>query len=76
VLIGGDPGIGKSTLLLQALPPVRSAHNVLYVSGEESGQQIAMRARRLSLDRQLKLLAEINLEKSSPRCSRRSRRWR
>ena len=64
VLIGGDPGIGKSTLLLQALAELSGSNNVLYVSGEESGQQIAMRARRLSLDtRNLKLLAEINLEK-------------
>jgi DNA repair protein RadA/Sms len=64
VLLGGDPGIGKSTLLLQALAELSAAHHVLYVSGEESGQQIAMRARRLALDtRKLKLLAEINLEK-------------
>ncbi len=64
VLIGGDPGIGKSTLLLQALAALSAAHPVLYVSGEESGQQIAMRARRLSLATgKLKLLAEINLEK-------------
>ncbi|WP_263771445.1 DNA repair protein RadA [Propionivibrio soli] len=64
VLLGGDPGIGKSTLLLQALTELSYASHVLYVSGEESGQQIAMRARRLALDtKQLKLLAEINLEK-------------
>lgn len=64
VLLGGDPGIGKSTLLLQALAELSTGNHVLYVSGEESGQQIAMRARRLSLDtRSLKLLAEINLEK-------------
>jgi DNA repair protein RadA/Sms len=64
VLIGGDPGIGKSTLLLQALSVLSGASKVLYVSGEESGQQLALRARRLALDtRQLKLLAEINLEK-------------
>ena len=64
VLIGGDPGIGKSTLLLQALAELAVVHPVVYVSGEESGQQVALRARRLSLDtRQLKLLAEINLEK-------------
>ncbi len=64
VLIGGDPGIGKSTLLLQALAELSAASTVLYVSGEESGQQVAMRARRLALDTQrLKLLAEINLEK-------------
>ena len=64
VLIGGDPGIGKSTLLLQALAALAPARKVLYVSGEESGQQIAMRARRLSLvTGGLRLLAEINLEK-------------
>ncbi|MDR3300579.1 MAG: DNA repair protein RadA, partial [Candidatus Accumulibacter sp.] len=64
VLIGGDPGIGKSTLLLQALSALSGVSRVLYVSGEESGQQIALRARRLALDtRQLKLLAEINLGK-------------
>ncbi len=64
VLIGGDPGIGKSTLLLQALTELSAASHVLYISGEESGQQIALRARRLALDTgKLKLLAEINLEK-------------
>lgn len=64
VLIGGDPGIGKSTLLLQALAALSATQPVLYVSGEESGQQVAMRARRLALDTgKLKLLAEIHLEK-------------
>jgi len=64
VLIGGDPGIGKSTLLLQALAALSAIQPVLYVSGEESGQQVAMRARRLALDTgKLKLLAEIHLEK-------------
>lgn len=64
VLIGGDPGIGKSTLLLQALSALSGGHKVLYVSGEESGEQVALRARRLALDTQrLQLLAEINLEK-------------
>ena len=64
VLIGGDPGIGKSTLLLQALTKLSESSHALYVSGEESGQQIALRARRLALDtKRLKLLAEINLEK-------------
>ena len=48
VLIGGDPGIGKSTLLLQALTALSVSAPVLYVSGEESGQQIALRARRLA----------------------------
>ena len=64
VLIGGDPGIGKSTLLLQALSQLSANNKVLYVSGEESGEQVALRARRLSLDtRQLQLMAEINLER-------------
>ncbi len=64
VLIGGDPGIGKSTLLLQALSVLSSACKVLYVSGEESGEQVALRARRLGLDtRALQLMAEINLER-------------
>jgi DNA repair protein RadA/Sms len=64
VLIGGDPGIGKSTLLLQALANLASIRKTLYVSGEESGAQIALRARRLAVDaRDLKLQAEIQLEK-------------
>ena len=64
VLIGGDPGIGKSTLLLQALARLSAARKALYVSGEESAEQVALRARRLGLDtRQLPLLAEINLER-------------
>jgi DNA repair protein RadA/Sms len=64
VLIGGDPGIGKSTLLLQALSSLSLVRSTLYVSGEESGAQIALRARRLAVDaRELKLQAEIQLEK-------------
>ncbi|HSN39986.1 MAG TPA: DNA repair protein RadA [Burkholderiales bacterium] len=64
VLIGGDPGIGKSTLLLQSLAEIGAGRRVLYVSGEESPQQIALRARRLGLDaRHVHVLAEINLEK-------------
>nr|WP_315401502.1 DNA repair protein RadA [uncultured Duganella sp.] len=64
VLIGGDPGIGKSTLLLQALANLSHLKKVLYVSGEESGAQIALRAKRLQVDaRDLKLQAEIQLEK-------------
>jgi DNA repair protein RadA/Sms len=64
VLIGGDPGIGKSTLLLQALASLAATKNTLYVSGEESGAQIALRARRLQVEaRELKLQAEIQLEK-------------
>jgi len=64
VLIGGDPGIGKSTLLLQALANLAATRNTLYVSGEESGAQIALRARRLSVDSsELNFQAEIQLEK-------------
>jgi DNA repair protein RadA/Sms len=64
VLIGGDPGIGKSTLLLQALAHMGAAQSTLYVSGEESLQQIALRAQRLQVEaKSMKLLAEIQLEK-------------
>ena len=65
VLIGGDPGIGKSTLLLQALDGLQRAQvPTLYVTGEESGAQVALRSRRLGLEQsQVKVLAEINLEK-------------
>ncbi|KQQ89132.1 DNA repair protein RadA [Massilia sp. Leaf139] len=64
VLIGGDPGIGKSTLLLQALANLAATRSTLYVSGEESGAQIALRARRLQVEaKDLKLQAEIQLEK-------------
>lgn len=64
VLIGGDPGIGKSTLLLQALSLLAATNKVLYVSGEESAEQVALRARRLGLEtRALPLMAEINLER-------------
>jgi DNA repair protein RadA/Sms len=64
VLIGGDPGIGKSTLLLQVSSLLaRQEGSVLYVSGEESVQQIRMRAGRLRIsDDQLYVLSEINLE--------------
>ncbi|HAF55292.1 MAG TPA: DNA repair protein RadA [Thauera sp.] len=86
VLIGGDPGIGKSTLLLQALSNLASINDagsgrhaaqrtagstsrpegasVIYVSGEESGEQVALRAQRLQLPPSpLQMLAEINLER-------------
>jgi DNA repair protein RadA/Sms len=64
VLIGGDPGIGKSTLLLQAADAMAARCKVLYVTGEESGAQVALRARRLGLSgRAVRVLAEIQLEK-------------
>jgi DNA repair protein RadA/Sms len=64
VLIGGDPGIGKSTLLLQAVDALSAHMKVLYVTGEESGAQVAMRARRLGLaGTKVRVVAEINLEK-------------
>ncbi|MCE2913255.1 MAG: DNA repair protein RadA [Rubrivivax sp.] len=63
VLIGGDPGIGKSTLLLQAADAMSARLKVLYVTGEESGAQVALRARRLGLGgRAVRVLAEIHLE--------------
>jgi len=64
VLIGGDPGIGKSTLLLQALDALSAQMKVLYVTGEESAAQVALRARRLGLAGQkVRVLAEIQLER-------------
>ncbi|MGH7292485.1 MAG: ATPase domain-containing protein, partial [Myxococcota bacterium] len=66
VLIGGDPGIGKSTLLLQALDELSRNMKTLYVTGEESGAQVALRSRRLGLGgSQVRVLAEIQLEKIS-----------
>ena len=63
VLIGGDPGIGKSTLLLQVLAGLVSQLKCLYVSGEESLQQINMRAKRLDLDvGSLRCLTETSVE--------------
>ena len=64
VLLGGDPGIGKSTLLLQALAGIGGTRKVLYVTGEESSEQVALHARRLGVDaRGVHVLPEINLEK-------------
>jgi DNA repair protein RadA/Sms len=64
VLIGGDPGIGKSTLLLQALAAIGTHSHALYVSGEESAAQVALRAKRLSLEEvNIDLFAEIELER-------------
>ena len=62
-LIGGDPGIGKSTLLLQALAVIGQNAPVLYVTGEESAQQVALRARRLGVHADaVRLLAENRVE--------------
>lgn len=63
VLIGGDPGIGKSTILLQTLCTLACDCTALYVTGEESQQQVAMRARRLDLPQdQLKVMTETCIE--------------
>src|SRR3569833_2873527 len=61
-LLGGDPGIGKSTLLLQVAACVAATNGVLYASGEESVSQIAARAQRLGLEGTLEVVAESNLE--------------
>ncbi len=67
ILVGGDPGIGKSTILLQSLAAVSANHPVLYVSGEESAQQIAGRAQRLRLaSGGLRLLAETRVQQILP----------
>ncbi len=64
VLMGGDPGIGKSTLLLQSLCQLSQSQRVLYVTGEESLQQVALRAHRLGLPLQkLNLVAETQAER-------------
>src|SRR3970282_917107 len=64
VLIGGDPGIGKSTLLLPALAGPSAARSGFYVTGEESAEQVALRSRRLALEAgNIQLLAEIRLER-------------
>ncbi|OGQ07737.1 MAG: DNA repair protein RadA [Deltaproteobacteria bacterium RIFCSPLOWO2_12_FULL_40_28] len=64
VLLGGDPGIGKSTLILQTLNQMASVgRTVLYATGEESKQQIRIRADRLGISSQIWILAENSLEK-------------
>jgi len=64
ILIGGDPGIGKSTLLIQALAALGARLPSLYVTGEESLQQVSLRAHRLGLPAEnLRLLAETNVER-------------
>lgn len=64
VLIGGDPGIGKSTLLIQTLCHLSQTLDVLYVTGEESLQQVTLRARRLGLpEDRIQLLADTHIER-------------
>lgn len=64
VLLGGDPGIGKSTLLLQTITELAKDYKTLYISGEESSHQIAMRAKRLNLNtKTVRIFGEIELEK-------------
>lgn len=64
VLVGGDPGIGKSTLLLQVLGQLAPQFRTLYVTGEESLQQVALRAERLNLaNAKIQLLSETNVER-------------
>jgi len=63
VLLGGDPGIGKSTILLQSMCQLSGSLNAIYVTGEESAQQISMRAKRLGLNgEKLSLLTETKVE--------------
>jgi DNA repair protein RadA/Sms len=63
-LLGGDPGIGKSTLLLQMVSTLSASAGAIYVSGEESAEQVALRARRLALEPAgVRLLAETQLER-------------
>ncbi len=64
ILIGGDPGIGKSTVLLQTLANLESQSKALYITGEESLQQVKLRAERLGVAAQhVKLLAETEVER-------------
>ena len=62
VLIGGDPGIGKSTLILQALAAINQSDTTLYVSGEESAEQVSERAIRLGIKEDILFISETHLE--------------
>jgi len=76
ILVGGDPGIGKSTLILQALAELSKQGKTLYVTGEESLQQVKLRADRLALDAaSLALLSETQLEKILNHIQTHSPRW-
>jgi len=63
VLIGGDPGIGKSTLILQALAAINQSNTTLYISGEESAEQVSERAIRLGIKEDILFISETHLEK-------------
>ena len=63
VLIGGDPGIGKSTLILQAIAAINASNSTLYVSGEESAEQVSDRAIRLGIKEDILFIGETHLEK-------------
>ena len=63
VLIGGDPGIGKSTLILQAIAAINTSSTTLYVSGEESAEQVSDRAIRLGIKEDILFIGETHLEK-------------
>ncbi|MDC0483625.1 DNA repair protein RadA [Candidatus Thioglobus sp.] len=63
VLIGGDPGIGKSTLILQAIAAINASSTTLYVSGEESAEQVSDRAIRLGIKEDILFIGETHLEK-------------
>jgi len=64
VLIGGDPGIGKSTLLLQVSNQLAQRYRILYVSGEESGQQVKLRALRLGVSKPMNVVGNGNGQKA------------
>jgi DNA repair protein RadA/Sms len=71
VLIGGDPGVGKSTLMLQVLTQLSQKMPAIYVTGEESLQQVVMRAKRLKVDADaLQLLADTSLERILDQCKK------
>ncbi|NLQ04196.1 DNA repair protein RadA [Cylindrospermopsis raciborskii] len=65
VLIGGDPGIGKSTLLLQVSNELSQRYRILYVTGEESGQQVKLRASRLGMSKPLQVVSVEDSNTSS-----------
>ncbi len=64
ILVGGDPGVGKSTLLLQTAAKVAEKHSVIYISGEESLKQIRLRARRIGeMGGDLRFVAETDIDR-------------